>query len=713
MLFQSSSVFASDWLIHKPASGSKIQIRSEVELEISNSLIRRVFRLSPNAASIGFDNLMTGESILRGVKPECRITLNGIEYDVGGLKGQPNYAYLLPEWIEKLTNDAAAFQFRNWEERPVTEPFPWKRNRHSSSQQWPPQGVHLVLNFKPPKEAPGNIQEIRVAVHYELYDSIPVLCKWMEIQNLGDEPVLIDRFTSEILAAIEYESSVERRGKVFEHPEITPMRPPNMHIESDFIFGAMEPVGGNRTVHWIPDPEYLTQVNYLRNTPNLLEVRPPLGPDWKLDPGENFQTFRTYELIFDSYDRERNGLAKRRMYRTIAPWTTENPIMMHVRSAEPEAVKSAIDQCAEVGFEMVILTFGSGFNVENDDPAYIQQMKELVDYAHSKGVELGGYSLLASRKISPDQDVIHWETGKPGDAFFGNSPCLESEWGNRYFEKLYNFFSKTGFDVLEHDGSYPGDACASTSHAGHRGLKDSQYKQWRKITEFYRWCRSKGIYLNVPDWYFLSGSTKTAMGYRETNWSLPREEQIIHARQNIYDGTWYKTPSMGWMFVPLVEYHGGGAEATLEPLSEHLQAYDLHLANLFGSGVQAAYRGPRLYDSEKTRELVKGWVEFFKRYRAILESDIIHVRRADGRDIDCMMHVNPELQEKALAMVWNPLNEAVERELKLPLYYTGLTDETALREKEGTPRTYSLDRDYSIKIKVRLPARGYTWFVME
>jgi hypothetical protein len=51
---------------------------------------------------------------------------------------------------------------------------------------------------------------------------------------------------------------------------------------------------------------------------------------------------------------------------------------------------------------------------------------------------------------------------------------------------------------------------------------------------------------------------------------------------------------------------------------------------------------------------VKKWVGFYKKHRAILDSDIIHVRRPDGRDIDCMMHVNPQLKERALAMVYNP-----------------------------------------------------------
>jgi hypothetical protein len=445
----------------------------------------------------------------------------------------------------------------------------------------------------------------------------------------------------------------------------------------------------------------------------MLESRPPVGPDVVIEPGGRFESFRTFELIHDSTERERKGLAVRRMYRTIAPWVTENPILMHVRHADAKSVRLAIDQCAEVGFEMVIMTFGSGFDMENVDPGYMAQVKELADYAHSKGIELGGYSLLASRRISDEDDVINPQTGKPGGAIFGNSPCLCSKWGEEYFRKIRTFIEQTGIDVLEHDGSYPGDVCASESHPGHQGLNDSQWKQWKVITDFYKWCRGRGVYLNVPDWYFLSGSTKSAMGYRETNWSLPRERQIILGRQNIYDGTWTKTPSMGWMFVPLVEYQGGGAAATLEPLSEHLDAYGAHLAQNFGSGVQACYRGPRLYDTDETKAVVKKWVDFYKKHRAILDSDIIHVRRADGRDIDCILHVNPQLKQKGLAMVYNPLDQRVERELKLPLYYTGLGKTARISEQGDRVKKCKLDRRYDVTVPAGVAPRGVTWFVVE
>ena len=85
--------------------------------------------------------------------------------------------------------------------------------------------------------------------------------------------------------------------------------------------------------------------------------------------------FRTYELLLDSDDRERRGLALRRFYRTVAPWVTEAPIFMHVREADSESIRLAVDQAAEVGFEMVIMTFGSGFDIESKDPEYIAQIK--------------------------------------------------------------------------------------------------------------------------------------------------------------------------------------------------------------------------------------------------------------------------------------------------------------------------------------------------
>jgi hypothetical protein len=383
---------------------------------------------------------------------------------------------------------------------------------------------------------------------------------------------------------------------------------------------------------------------------------------------------------------------------------------MHLRYSDSETVKNAVDQCVNTGFEEIILSFGSGFNIEDTSRTNLDRFKELAEYAHSKNIALGGYSLLASREVGGGNDVVMPEGEKP---VFGNSPCLGSAWGEEYFRKLYHFIEYTGFDNFEHDGSYPGDVCMSTTHPRHEALADSQWKQFKIITDFYKWCRARGVYLTVPDWYFLNGSSKTAMGYRESNWSLPRREQEIIERQNIFDGTWEKTPSMGWMHVPLVEYQGGGADATIEPLKEHLPHYGQRLADLFGAGVQAAYRGSRLYDAPETMDLVKKWVSFYKKHRAILDADIIHVKRADGRGIDAILHVNPANEEKGLLMVYNPLDKAVKQNLTINVYYTGLDRSASVSENDGKSKRYLINRDYEITIPVTVEANSESWYIIK
>jgi len=679
-----------DWLIKPVKRPTELLVHPRKDTNrpnfiLTNGLISRTFRLLPNAATVGFDNLMTSESVLRAVKPEAMVELDGVTYEVGGLKGQVEQAYLRPEWVDGMESNPRAFQFSGYGTNKIKARVPWKRNRHAQDLPWPPAGLELFMNYEPPVSAGERYAGLTVSVHYEMYQGIPVLSKRIVVHNGSGRTVRLNRFVSEILAVVDYEVPEELKA-----PD--PWHPVNIHVESDYSFLSNTQV----TTHWVSDPTYTTQLGSKGIVPpNIMKSHLPLGPNVEIEPGGTFESFRTFELIYDSTERERKALSLKRMYRILAPWVTENPIFWHAASSQPDYIRRAIDQSAEVGFEMLIMTFGSGLNMRSGDPDYIAKYKELADYAHSKGIELGGYSLLSSTNPGPDYDVVMPTRAEldevvysefPHEPFikqwlkspdaaprtlFGHSPCLCSKWADRYFESIKTFIEKTGFDLLEHDGSYPGNVCASTNHNGHKGLADSQWLQRERMRTFYSWCRARGVYVNDPDWYMLSGANKTDMTYKEGNNSLPRERQIILFRQNIYDGTWNKTPSMGWMFVPLMQYHGGGAAATIEPLHEHLDFYEWHLAQNFGSGVQACYRGPRLYDTEETKAVVKKWVDFYKKYRAILDSDIVHVRRPDGRDIDCILHVNPQLKQKGLAMVYNPTSRRISRQLKLPLYYTG------------------------------------------
>ncbi len=685
-----------DWLIkNEPAKASVYRSGTGKDIVLTNGLVARVFRLLPNLATIDYVNQMTGESLLRSVSNEGTLVLDGKEYTIGGLSGQPEFGYTLMEWLDTMLVAPNSFMIQDFEVKDISDRLEWKRVRWASNTQMP-SGKELIFTLAK--------NDILVKVHYALYDGIPTLSKWIEVINKGDIMVQLNEFKLEQLAMVEGESLVDV-PQYFEKP--------NIHIETDYAFGAMQQKTSDKTTFWETDPRYTSQTNYAMQLPALLEVKPPLGPNTAIAIGDTLTTFRVWETPFDSYDKERNGLFIRKMYRTISPWTTENPIFLHLTSTDPKKIKEAVDQCAEVGYEMIILSFGSGLDMEKESPEYYKKFKEYVDYAKSKGIELGGYSLLSSRWISDEVDVINPETGKRGGMIFGSSPCLSSDWGYNYFRKIKTFFNETGMSVFENDGSYPGNVCASTTHAHHNGLEDSQWKQYAQIQGLYKWMRAQGIYMNVPDFYINSGTNKTGIGYREVNWSLPRARQLVLGRQNLYDGLWKTIPSMSWTFVPLTEYHGGGEEATLEPLNDHLVEYESHMMQNYGAGVQACYRGPRLYDTPETKAVVTNVINWYKKYRDILNSDIVHLKRPSGKDWDGFLHVNPKLKEKGFVMVFNPLDKDMVRDIKLPLYYTGISKTSYVREKEGPGKKYNLDREYEINVKVTIPANSYTWLVVE
>jgi len=231
--------------------------------------------------------------------------------------------------------------------------------------------------------------------------------------------------------------------------------------------------------------------------------------------------------------------------------------------------------------------------------------------------------------------------------------------------------------------------------------------------ELYHWLNARGVYINAPDWYFLDGTNKIGIGYREVNFSLPREQQMILNRQNIYDGLGEKTGSMSWGFVPLTKYQGGGPEAVLEPLTEHLRDYKQLMIQYYGAGVQACYRGPRLYDSDTTRDMVAGVIKWYKAHREILNSDMIELRRADGRDWDGFIHVNPALAERGFILLYNPTHQEITRTIKLPLYYTGLTHEATIEDQAGRPAVYTLDRNDEVSFTFTIKAQGYCWFIVK
>lgn len=693
-----------DWLVRPVAQKAEIFRSADGrDLILFNGLLKRSFRINPGVACTDFKNLSNGQQLLRALSPEARLTVDGKVYTVGGLRGQTEKAYLLPEWLDGFTALSGDFRltgirvealqpFLNW------KPKTWVMNARQ------PEGKTLIFAYEAVSPAIAGLQ---VQVVYELYDGLPLVVKWMSVENTGTKAFKLDRTVHEILAFVEEESAVVGKPEQMKKQH-------GLYVETNFAFNnAMRYDISDQTTHWKTDSSYTSQVNYNYETPCVLEVYPEKSPGIELQPGETYRSVRTCELLMDSYDRERRGLAIRRMYRTLAPWTTQNPIFMHLISQSDQQVRDIVDQCAETGYEGIILSFGSHCNMEDTTAANIRRWKGLADYAHSKNILLGSYALFSSRRISDEDDVIDPKTGRPGGAFFGNAPCFGSRWGLAFAEKLRFFMRETGFDIFENDGPYPGDVCASTSHPGHKNLDDSQWRQMEIQKGLYHWCNENGVYVNAPDWYFLDGTHKIAIGYREVNFSLSRAQQKILNRQNIFDGTWEKTPSMGWGFVPLTRYQGGGPEAVLEPLHEHLADYEQLMVQYYGAGVQACYRGPRLYDTEETKKMVQRTIAWYKQNRDILNSDIIHLRRADGRDWDGILHVNPALETKGFLLLYNPLKTPISRDIRVPLYYTGLEETAVIFSPElYEERVVTMNRNYEVHLRVDIPAEGWVYYLI-
>ena len=655
----------ADWLVDPSEYAGKVYERNG-RLVLENGLVRRELLLSPDVTTWSMKCQKTDEEYVRALDAEAEFQFDGKWYQVGGVQGQPICNYMLEDWerdlkrCEPKERIAGVYHYAGYEVGPIRARFEWKRRPEWAAREldWPPKGRELTLRFT----APGPDLP-KVEVHYEIYDGAPIVSKWLRLENASTRTNVIASCRSELLRLTESHGYND-----IDYVE----RPNDLMVITELFFQEAGGIGRDLGGDYRKDDEFPTQLNYHRTRRCRYVVEPRGNFTTHLAPGAAMESIRAWEIAMDSTDRERRGLTIRRFWRTVAPWTDENPLIFHLKASGEKEVRAGLEQCTATGFETLLMSFGSGFDLESRDPDYIARYAKLSKEARAVGVALGGYSLTSARDAATKAENVQ------GPCKFGKGPCLGSKWGADYLQGLKDFMATADFGIFENDGPYPGDVCKATTHAFHRGPEDSFRVQWEAQRDLYRFCRARGIYVNQPDSYYLNGGNKNGMGYREDNWSLPRDQQVLIERQDVFDGTWANTSSMGWMFVPLCQYHGGGEAATVEPLKKNLKHYDQRFADLLSAGVQACWRGPRLYDSPETLAVVKKWVKFYKANRRILTGDLIHLRRADGRDWDGWMMCDAQNPgpEKAIATFFNPLSREITRTIKLPLHYAGLPDRT-------------------------------------
>ena len=84
------------------------------------------------------------------------------------------------------------------------------------------------------------------------------------------------------------------------------------------------------------------------------------GPGAMVSAPEEFVSEAIVEILQDSNDYERQGLAIRRMQRILTPQLLENPINFMITDISTStAMRTAVDQAAAVGVEIVIVGFGA------------------------------------------------------------------------------------------------------------------------------------------------------------------------------------------------------------------------------------------------------------------------------------------------------------------------------------------------------------------
>lgn len=604
------------WVLDDRDYKSQIVVKDSKAV-ISNGLVSRTIEFEGCKTS-SYQNLQSDTELISDVCSDFAVSVNGKKYF------------------------GSSFNFIEAQEVPCSERVPFKRtDTMTKNCVYPPEGKAVILKY-------GNDElNLLVEVRFEIYDGIPVIMKQLTVKNTGAETITIDNIYTDILKI------TENRDTVF--------------VDSDYD-SSTDFLGLELSKY---------AKHYARYQYDFLEVAPEFRMNIKVGAGEEAESIVAFELLFGAEYYEQRLIEVKTMYRKIAPWCTDDVLFFHLISNSSRAIRKAVDQCAEIGIEMIIQSFGSGVNMESGRKSYLERIKKAYDYGHKKGIRMGAYTLAYVKNYRPvrgDEALNH-----DGSHI---CRCLATEWSQKYMKDVLRFIDETGADAVEIDGPYGMLMCSGGKTHLHEDFTDSQYKQWKmSVVDWYKEIKKRGVYINAPDWHFLNGTNRICVGYEEIAYSERRQEQLITSRIYYYKGTFSKNPAQGWGFLLLNVYHGGGDQAKFFPTEKDSFDFDWALAQITASGVWPTIRGKKIYDSETGKEIFKKWVTIYKKYRNVLNGITVHFMppRIDTDNpsrttcIDAIMNLLPEGDTRGFVMFFNQTDEERCETIKLPVYYTGLT----------------------------------------
>jgi hypothetical protein len=566
--------------------------------------------------------------------------------------------------------------------------------------------------------------DLRVEVHYEVYDGIPAMAKWLNVYINGGPAngpgPLLNAVSIEVLHV-----PWELRGRL--HAEEAYI--PSVGERNSYEAAGWYPADGANFTGltsspfnlWVYDedekgpwgPDGAWQYYYDQGVnETMLDARYAIGPGLNVT-NRNLTTFRLYEILHDTDDLDRQGLARKKLLRTAAPAILTDLWPAYMVGGDSASIRNGADMASQAGFR-ALHTQTDPFDFS---PAHIAQVRSDIAYVHSKGLLAAFYVLLQNPPgMTPEEQAIDPVTGQgEGVACFATSAHAQ------FLANIANFTQMTGFDFLDTDGPFEAYPCASESHDRHRDLYDSQVRQWEENVAWYRTLPTapnplslagSGIIVTCPDPYeFASGTIGQPIGYTDRWGSVgDRWEWLLMGRVYAYDGTLWKSPTNGLM--PFDLNRAG-------PMSS---ADDLNwLDNGFSVFVGLAgrnFQNGALWQNAASQAIVMGWAGVMTKYRSILNADIIHLRKPTGRSWDAVLHADPQAPQgepKGFALLWNPTLSPIVLNTTLSVYYCGFAPggpAVSALWKDGTQQQLTVDMFFGVPVARTLAPQSYDWVVL-
>lgn len=573
-----------------------------------------------------------------------------------------------------------------------------------------PEGEGTVLRVRLENDKSSVRGDLVLTLHYALFPGKPYLLKWFALDNRGESPVHVKAAVPEVLTMPQPAGVLRFVEPTFLH------RPARFHSPNSsvrFRYYEKRYVSNSATPLFFLDRHSqslstgFAMINDYANVVDggLGEIcpaegggiieshgngKPPMvssyygvGPDTVLAPGASFVSFRTYECFFTGSLAD-GSLAFCDMILDLFPWTRKSYLTFLLHGhADAAGCRRTMDLAAELGFEFWKGGFGT-FVGKQDGlfqlnskvfPGGAPEARELLRYGHARGLKVSAYVGLMWAMWNIGESALLQEKDwylrlADGTKFMNDErptgACMASGWGAYVHERCLELVQELELDALETDGPYDGFLCYAQNHL-HRSPAESQYLQWETQRRFFNEFRDKGIIIVAPQGInaIMQGNSGTccgAEGWQIQDGNMEQMydawDQIITVRQDL----WYTSQ----ILPPTCLWHSQSVWRSLQGLPP--QALEHWLATNLGYGVTGNFAFGAGATMEDTAPLQK-WLAWFKRYRSILTSNIVHLRYPDGMSIDAIMHVNRRSNPPGFLLAFNPTGYKLRQSLIIPAKY--------------------------------------------